>query len=182
MLLPAMKPVSTPPASGDAVQRLCPECGLCCDGTLFADVELRAGDDARALRRLGLGLFKKGRAKLAFAQPCPGFDGRLCRFYEERPRQCRRFECGLLQRVASGGISAGAALKKIGAAKGLAETVRERLRRLGQRDEGASLTDRYGDAMSRPVDLSEPGGAGRQGGLMRAMNALMRRLERDFLR
>ena len=182
MIPSIMKPL--PPSLGthDSIEQLCPQCGLCCDGTLFADVELRAADDARSLRRLGLELFKKGRTKLAFPQPCPGFDGRLCRLYEDRPQQCRRFECGLLKRVKSGEISARAALKKIGAAKNHAEKLRERLRLMGQRDEGVPLTHRYGDAMSQPVDLSVPGCAGQQSNLMRAMNALMQRLERDFLR
>ncbi len=31
---------------------LCPDCGLCCNGVLFADVELRAGDDAGRLKQL----------------------------------------------------------------------------------------------------------------------------------
>ena len=58
-----------------ATAALCPNCGLCCDSTLFADVELRAGDDAKRLKQLGLTLVKKGRTKLAFAQPCACFDG-----------------------------------------------------------------------------------------------------------
>ena len=33
----------------NGIEQLCPNCGLCCDSTLFADVELRAGDDARRL-------------------------------------------------------------------------------------------------------------------------------------
>ena len=47
-----------------SIDQLCPNCGLCCDSTLFADVELRAGDDAKRLQKLGLTLAKKGRGSL----------------------------------------------------------------------------------------------------------------------
>jgi len=168
--------------SSTAVAQLCPNCGLCCDSTLFADVELRAGDDAKRLRRLGLTLEKKGKAKLAFAQPCAGFDGKLCGIYHDRPKRCRLFDCGLLKRVAAGEMTAAAALKKISAAKKEAGRVRELLDLLGQRDERLALTHRYAAAMGAPVDLSDDENAERHGELMLAVGGLMARLERDFLR
>ena len=166
----------------DAVNQLCPNCGLCCDSTLFADVELRAGDDANRLRRLGLTLARKGKSKLAFAQPCAGFDGRLCRFYADRPKRCRQFDCGLLKRVEAGEIPVAVALKKISATKRQAGNIRELLRLLGQRDEKMALTHRYAAAMSAPVDLADEKNAERHGELMLAVNDLMMRLQRDFLR
>ena len=33
---------------------LCTRCGLCCDGSLFADVELASRDEASALEVMGL--------------------------------------------------------------------------------------------------------------------------------
>ncbi len=101
----------------DAISQLCPNCGLCCNGVLFADVELRAGDDAEQLKKLGLTLEKKGQGKLAFAQPCACFDGKLCGIYAERPKRCRTFECGLLKRVQTDELKADAALKIISKAK-----------------------------------------------------------------
>jgi Fe-S-cluster containining protein len=166
----------------NSIDQLCPNCGLCCDSTLFADVELRASDDPRRLRQLGLTLAKKGRTKLAFAQPCACFDGRLCGIYADRPNRCRAFDCGLLKRVAAGEMTAKAALKKITEAKQLAERVRALLRLLGQRDEEMALTHRYGEAMSAPIDLADEAGAERHGELMLAVNDLMTRLQRDFLR
>src|SRR5271154_2938594 len=97
----------------DAVSQLCPNCGLCCDSTLFADVELRAGDDAKRLKQLGFALESKGRGKLAFAQPCACFDGKFCTVYADRPKRCRTFECGLLKRVGADELGASAALRKI---------------------------------------------------------------------
>jgi Fe-S-cluster containining protein len=155
---------------------------LCCDSTLFADVELRDDDDATRLRQLGLMLVKKDRTKTAFAQPCACFDGKLCAIYADRPGRCRRFKCGLLKRVDTGEMTTGAALKKIAAAKQRTEAVRALLRSLGQRDEAMALTHRYAEAVSAPIDLSDASRADRHGELMLAVNDLMTILQRDFLR
>ena len=166
----------------EAVSQLCPHCGLCCDSTLFADVELRSGDDPKRLEQLGLVIEQKSRTKLAFAQPCACFDGKLCRIYGERPKRCRLFKCGLLKRVDAGKLKPEAALKRIGEAKRRAEKVRELLRLLGQRDERMALTHRYAEVMAAPVDLSDDAGAERLGELMLTVNDLMDQLEREFLR
>ena len=166
----------------EAVSQLCPNCGLCCDSTLFADVELRAGDDARRLAELGLTIEKKTRTKLAFAQPCACFDGTLCNIYGDRPRRCRLFECGLLKRVEANAMTAGAALKQISEAKRRVEKVRELLRQSGQREERMALTHRYAEAMRAPVDLANEADAERRGELMLAVSDLMQLLQRDFLR
>lgn len=163
------------------VGQLCPNCGLCCDSTLFADVELRAGDDPERLQALGLKPFKKRNSKLAFAQPCACFDGRLCKIYQDRPKRCRLFECGLLKRVAGGEMTAGAALKRIRQAKQKANDIRDLLRSLGQRDEEMALTQRYAEAMSAPMDLGDETATDKHGELMLAVNDLMNRLQTDFL-
>ena len=79
-------------------------------------------------------------------------------------------------------MTASAALKKISAAKNQAENIRALLRSLGQRDERMALTHRYAEAMSAPVDLADESRAERHGELMMAVNDLMTRLQRDFLR
>ncbi|HEY4414380.1 MAG TPA: YkgJ family cysteine cluster protein [Verrucomicrobiae bacterium] len=166
----------------NGIEQLCPACGLCCDSTLFADVELRQGDDVKRLKKLGLTLEKKGRGKLAFAQPCPNFDGKLCGIYHDRPQRCRQFECGLLKRVQADEMTAPAALKKIVVAKKRAERVRELLRLIGATDESLPLTQRYTEAMAAPMDLADESDADRRGELMLAVNDLMQLLQRDFLR
>jgi hypothetical protein len=168
--------------STDFVLQLCPKCGLCCNGVLFADVELRKGDDVQRLAGLGLSLDKKGRQR-AFAQPCACFDGTLCRVYAERPVRCRTFECGLLKRVQAGELGADAALETIAQAKCQVEKVCELLRCAGSDDGQLALSKRYGRAMSGPVDLS--GGkasAGLPGKLMTTYRDLMQTLQRDFLK
>jgi Fe-S-cluster containining protein len=167
----------------DAVSQLCPNCGLCCDSTLFRDAELQRGDNAKRLAGLGLSLEKKGRNKLAFAQPCACFDGKFCGIYSERPKRCRTFECGLLKRVQADELAVNAALKKISEAKKRAENVRGLLRSLGEKNESLALTKRYAQAMSEPVDLSDgEGDAELRGELMLAVGDLMQQLQRDFLK
>ena len=164
------------------IEKLCPNCGLCCDSTLFADVELRASDKPARLSKLGLTLMKKTKTVTAFAQPCACFDGKLCTIYAERPKRCGLFECGLLKRVEAGELTAKSALKKISEAKQRAKKIRELLRLLGQRDERMALTHRYAEVMSAPIDMADEAGAERRGELMLAVSDLMQRLERDFLR
>jgi len=166
----------------NSIDQLCPNCGLCCNGGLFADVELRKGDDTRRLAELGLSLVKKGRHQ-AFAQPCACFDGKLCRIYGERPNRCRTFECGLLKRVQAGELDADAALKIIAKTKCQVEKVCELLRCMDSDDERLALSQRYRGAMSEPVDLS--GGkasTGLPGKLMANYHDLMQTLQRDFLK
>jgi Fe-S-cluster containining protein len=166
----------------NGIEQLCPNCGLCCNGVLFADVELRKGDDVQRLAELGFLLEKKGRQR-AFAQPCACFDGTLCRIYNERPKRCRTFECGLLKRVQAGELGADAALEMIAQAKRQVEKVCELLRCTGSDDERLVLSKRYGRAMSETVDLS--GGkasAGLPGKLMTTYRDLMQTLQRDFLK
>ena len=167
----------------DAVSQLCPNCGLCCNGVLFADVELRAGDDAKQLKTLGLTLKIKGRAKLAFAQPCACFDGKFCSIYADRPKRCRTFECGLLKRVQDGRLATDSALGKIAQTKSQVEKVRGLLRELGQNDERLAMTKRYAQAMRAPMDLSDhETNSERRGELMLAVDGLMQQLQRDFLK
>jgi uncharacterized protein len=166
----------------NAINQLCPACGLCCNGVLFADVELQRGDDAGRLIDLGMSLKKKG-LKRGFVQPCRCFDGELCRIYADRPKRCRTFECGLLNRVQSGETSAPAALKRIADAKELVEKVRRLLHRLGDHDEPLALTKRYSRMMAKPIDLAgEAGMVEARGELMLTVNDLMLVLQRDFLR
>ena len=168
-------------SSNRAVDQLCPNCGLCCNGVLFADVELRKGDDAARLMELGLSLAAKG-SKLAFAQPCAGFDGKLCGIYADRPKRCRTFECGLLKRVQDAAMDADAALKTIAQTKRQVAKVRGLLRQLGQTDERLAMTKRYALAMSAPIDLSDhETDSERRGELMLAVDELMQQLQRDFL-
>jgi len=139
---------------------LCLECGLCCNGTIFADVKLQPGDDVARLRRLGLSVFRKaspgretagmtdaGKATRSrgwsFSQPCMAYDGCECRIYGERPTYCREFECLLLKAVSAGRLKAPAALALVRKAKGRVDNVRNLLRILGDTEESVALATRF---------------------------------------
>jgi uncharacterized protein len=172
---------TTHAARQELVEKLCPACGLCCNGVLFGDVELQRGDDPKHLRELGLTLFQKGRKK-CFHQPCSCFDGSRCRIYEDRPHYCRAFECRLLMRVEAGEVSVPDSLKAIAETRKVVESVRRLVRELGNHEEDVALNLRYAAAVSQPVDLAD--GRGRmslQGRLLRAVEKLAGALERHFL-
>lgn len=176
---PGLKP---PVSTGEsAVARLCPACGLCCNGVLFRDVELLAGDDRQRLAELGLPL-KRAGAKLKFPQPCACLEGTLCRIYAERPARCRAFECRVLKRVQAGELAPDAALKIIRRMLRLAGEVRGLLQRLAPEGEGLPLTRRYARLMAQPIDLSRGAEeAEARGELMLAVHELMSLAQREFL-
>jgi Fe-S-cluster containining protein len=137
---------------------LCLECGLCCNGVLFADVQLQPGDDAKRLELLGLSLLgRNGRAgkagaadsraktgKLKFAQPCAAFGGDCrCRIYPDRPKYCREFECLLLKSVIAGETKPAAARGIVRTARRRVEKVERLLRELGDADKHLPLTARF---------------------------------------
>lgn len=164
----------------DAVAALCPNCGLCCNGVLFGDVELQQSDSSSELAEHGMQFFRKGR-KLCFSQPCACFDGRHCRAYFIRPERCRAFECRLLQRVAAGKISLPAAREKISETLQVLKTLRTLLREAGQTDEQLPLNLRYAAAIREPIDFADKKGNARRKKLMSAVDRLTKILERDFL-
>ncbi|MCU1500692.1 MAG: hypothetical protein JWM12_46 [Ilumatobacteraceae bacterium] len=82
--------------------QLCLACGLCCDGSIFRAVPLRADEVADAQRHRVRFIDKSERsdptdAPVAMAQPCALFQDQCCSTYEEwRPRACDDYRCGLL--------------------------------------------------------------------------------------
>ena len=78
---------------------LCTRCGLCCDGSLFADVELAGRAEATRLEVMGLEIEDDDTAGGLLLLPCGALRGRLCSIYPHRPECCRTFECRLLQDV-----------------------------------------------------------------------------------
>ncbi len=101
---------------------LCLQCGLCCNGVLFADVRPEPGERSP--------LFA-GRARVA--QPCPAFQTGdcTCQIYAERPQRCRQFECRQLLGVVAGEIMVPQALRRIRQARKLAAKLESGLAALG---------------------------------------------------
>ena len=163
-----------------AVARLCPSCGLCCNGVLFGDVQLQGSDDPEFLAAHGLCTKKKGR-KLIFQQPCSCFDGRWCKIYATRPSRCRAFECGLLQRVQANELSPTVALRRIREAQRRVKIIHDLLCALGNADRSLPLMERYKQVVAQPIELSEARPLAQRSRLMRLMNSFMQMVHREFL-
>jgi Fe-S-cluster containining protein len=130
----------------NSAENLCLACGLCCDGSLFDNVQLGADEDAKKLKALGLPLaVTRGRAAVTyFRQPCAALCAdRACRVYADRPGQCRAFECGVYKDAHAGRIEEASALSLVKKARRKADHIRRLLHDLGDTDETRSLGDRF---------------------------------------
>jgi Fe-S-cluster containining protein len=143
-----------------APDNICLACGLCCDGTIFADVKLLPNEDATRLLSLGMPLLPlmakknasqpiRNRGGWKFLQPCSALHGCRCQIYGSRPSYCRQFECLLFQQVQSGEAAKVEALRLIRLARRRAEEVRMLLRALGNCDEKLSTGDRFRATVAR---------------------------------
>ena len=74
---------------------ICLSCGLCCDGTLIGFVEL-GQEELPALRKIME--IEESNGTGFFLHPCKKYcDG--CTIYSERPKNCDKFKCKLLNSV-----------------------------------------------------------------------------------
>jgi len=151
----SVKSVTKSPVDAQRIiSELCSSCALCCNGVLFGDVELQAGDNPKTLQRAGLKLQRKGK-KHCLTQPCSCLDERnLCGIYSARPSRCRSFECLLLKRVLEGELDLAEAKNATRDARKQTEKVVSLLRELGQREEHLPLSRRYARLMAEPIDLT----------------------------
>ncbi len=177
--------------SADVSSRLCLACGLCCDGTLFADVELRTGDSPARLKESGFPLRRgkdsEGQSVQKFSQPCPALGGDCrCAVYADRPARCREFDCDLLRAVQAGERTVDAALRRIRETRRQRDAVRVGLERLGNRETRVPLSKRFqqvrrameSGALPEGVEWDEA--ADHFGELTMAVSALQFTLSRDF--
>lgn len=138
------------PPNSEIIDKLCLKCGLCCDGSLFKDVELQVGDDADRLKERGLRLRQARRSQSGrpatprFAQPCRalGKDCR-CEVYDIRPGHCRAFECLLFGDVAAGRLKIGSAQRIVGKARKLTAEVDRLLNDLGDSTHDKPIQQRF---------------------------------------
>jgi uncharacterized protein len=134
---------------------LCTRCGLCCNGSLFADVELAGADEASALEVMGLEIEDAdGGDGALLLQPCRALKGTRCSIYAHRPDCCRTFECRLLQETRHGAVGVEQAKEKIAEALERIERVKELIAQLGQADERLPLKERCGEALALSEDAA----------------------------
>ena len=128
---------------------LCTRCGLCCDGSLFADVELADSDEASALEVMGLEIEDEDEDDGGLLlQPCRALKGKRCSIYPHRPDCCRTFECLLLQEVKRGAVGVDRAKAKIAEAFQRIERVNELIGQLGHGNERLPLKERCVEALA----------------------------------
>ena len=133
---------------------LCTSCGLCCDGTLFADVELGQAEVVR-LETMGMEVENEDRNMGLLSQPCAALRGTRCGIYAHRPDCCRVFQCHLLQNAQRGAVTVERALEQIADAREQIGRVRAMLGRLGNRDEGLPIKERCAETLAAEDALPE---------------------------
>src|SRR5262245_48946717 len=137
-----------PPMTPLLTGTLCTNCGLCCDGTLFADVELVGQAEVARLEIMGMEVENEDRHIGLFSQPCAALRGTRCGIYAHRPKCCRVFECHLLQNAQRGAVTVGRAMEQIADAREQIRQVRAMLGRLGNRDESLPIKERCAETLA----------------------------------
>lgn len=161
---------------------LCTRCGLCCDGSLFADVELASGDEASALEVMGLEIEDGDENDCGLlVQPCGALKGKRCSLYPHRPDCCRTFECRLLQGVKRGTVGVKRAKEKIAEALTRIERVKELAVQLGISDERLPLKERCVEALALSEAAADPAMNRQRAELQAAMNTVERLVHATFL-
>jgi hypothetical protein len=114
---------------------LCLQCGMCCNGVLFADVRRERDDPSPLFEQYGPRV----------AQPCPAFNFQTCAcaIYAGRPARCRKFECRQLLGVRDGTTTTPKALRQIRTARRLVVKVEKLLGQLGFNDVRLPLKSRF---------------------------------------
>jgi Fe-S-cluster containining protein len=159
---------------------LCTRCGLCCDGSLFADVELAGPAEATRLEIMGLRIEDDDAEGELLLLPCAALQGTRCSIYAHRPKCCRTFECQLLQKARRGAVTVGRAVEQIAVALKRIQRVRELLEELGQRDVRLPLKERCAEALATEAGVSLEVNR-KRAELRAAMSAVERLIQRTFL-
>ncbi len=158
--------------------RLCTRCGLCCDGSLFADVELAGEREATPLEIMGLDVETDGDG-FVLLQPCAALRGTRCTVYAHRPRCCRTFECYLLQRARTGEVSVDEALARIRVAHARIGRLRALLGPAPRGADTLSLAERCAGVLAHPASGARA--ASRRARIERARVAVRRTIRETFL-
>ncbi len=136
--------------SGPITDALCANCGLCCDGSLLADVELAGRREADRMEALGLEVEEgddEGRDLCLLPLPCAALRGTRCSIYPHRPETCRTFECRLLKDALAGRVSLAEARGVIEETRSLARRLGELVEAVGEEEGGGTLAERVHEAM-----------------------------------
>ena len=158
---------------------LCTQCGLCCDGSLFADVELASRAEATGLEILGLEIDDDSEAGL-LQLPCAALAGTRCTIYAHRPQTCRTFECRLLLDVRRGSVGMERARRHIAEAHDRIALVRDLTKQMRPRGARLPLAEGCAEAIAKPAGANLEVNR-KRAELRAAMSAVTRLIRRTFL-
>ncbi len=165
--------------SAKLTDTLCTRCGLCCDGTLFAEVELSGRAEATQLEAMGLEIDSDGALE-SLPLPCAALKGTRCSVYAHRPHVCRTFECRLLKDVRAGDVTVDEALVSITDTHKQLAHLRALLAGMGQRASKLPLRERIAEALAREPS-SDAAKQARRDELGMAMEAVEESIRGTFL-
>jgi Fe-S-cluster containining protein len=163
----------------DLTDVLCTRCGLCCDGSLFADVELAGRGEATRLEILGLEIEDDANRAL-LVQPCRALRGTRCSIYAHRPKCCRSFECRLLQDARRGAVRHERAAEQIAETRQQIERVKRLLTAWGPVDGSLPLREACAEALAADQGTGRDAET-RRAELEAAMSEVDAMLQRTFL-
>lgn len=109
----------------EQASRICSQCGLCCDGSLYAAVSLTPAERDNLIAVAPVQVEANG--DLVWLQPCSAHNGTCCTVYDRRPQACRQYQCGVLDSVAAGSMTPVQAELLVTEVKSLAQTLATRL-------------------------------------------------------
>lgn len=160
---------------------LCTRCGLCCDGSLFADVELAGRAETTRLEILGLEVEDDDADGALLQLPCVALQGKRCSIYAHRPQTCRTFECRLLQDVRRGTVSVERARERIAEALSGIGRAKQLMVQLGQRDRRLPLRERCAETLAMATS-GHPETTRKRAELRAVMSAVESLMRKTFLR
>ena len=108
----------------DDTENICLACGLCCDGTLIGHVQLKKQETPVLNQLMDL---EGDPDNGFFLHPCQKYCNG-CTIYQNRPFQCKSFECGLLKSVEQGKTDFSSALRSISKLKQKRKDVEESIK------------------------------------------------------
>lgn len=106
----------------DELSRLCRACGACCNGAMFAYVELDPGELAPETRKR----LQVIEEKNGFEQPCAAHGPTGCGAYDDRPSRCRSYACQLYRSHERDGEDLEDKLARVGKIRALTERLYQR--------------------------------------------------------
>lgn len=163
------------PTSSD----ICLSCGLCCNGVLYARVNLTPKEEALA-EELALPIIEDDAGVRSVPQPCQCFVDERCSIYEQRFGTCRTYRCALLRNVESGHVPAAEALGVIEQARGLLRALYRLLGQQEPRRTDISIWERVSTYLNEHDVLGSPERTAANAKLLLTMRALSLLCHRHF--